>query len=116
MSLVRLLVCLMLSKRVFHFCPVVISSVACLVVVLKNDANGAGGGSGVAVYEPTGSFREMIEIPHPMCTSVCFGGKDLTDLYIVSGSDGLEGDTRGGVFRIRTPVAGLAVPLARVPV
>ena len=76
----------------------------------------AGGGSGVAVHEPTGSFREMIEIPHPMCTSVCFGGKDLKDLYIVSGSDGLEGDTRGGVFRIRTSVAGLPVPLARVPV
>lgn len=76
----------------------------------------AGGGSGVAVYEPTGSLREMIEIPHPMCTSVCFGGEELKDLYIVSGSDGLEGDARGGVFRVRTSVSGLPVPLAKVPV
>ena len=76
----------------------------------------AGGGSGVAVYEASGAMRELIEIPHPMCTSVCFGGDDLKDLYIVSGSDGLEGDRRGGVFRIRTTVAGLSVPMARTPV
>ena len=73
------------------------------------------GGSGVAVYEPGGQQRTHIEIPHPMCTSVCFGGEDLRDLYIVSGSDGLEGDRCGGLFRIRTDVAGLAVPKARVP-
>ena len=59
-------------------------------------------------------LREHIEIPHPMCTSVCFGGDDLRDLYIVSGSEGLEGDKRGGVFKVRTDVAGLAVPPARV--
>jgi gluconolactonase len=73
------------------------------------------GGSGVAVYEASGSLRETIEIPHPMCTSVCFGGDDLKDLYIVSGSDGLEGDQRGGVFKHRAGVAGLAVPEAKVP-
>ena len=74
----------------------------------------AGGGSGVAVFEPTGKLREVIQIPHPMCTSVCFGGEDLKDLYIVSGSDGLEGDSRGGVFKVRTAVSGLPVPLAKV--
>ena len=74
----------------------------------------AGGGSGVAVFEPTGELREVIQIPHPMCTSVCFGGEDLKDLYIVSGSDGLEGDSRGGVFKIRTTVSGLPVPTAKV--
>jgi sugar lactone lactonase YvrE len=74
----------------------------------------AGGGHGVAVFESDGSLREHIEIPHPMCTSVCFGGNDLRDLYIVSGSDDLEGDKRGGVFRIRTEVAGLPVAPARV--
>jgi len=74
----------------------------------------AGGGSGVAVFEPTGELRELIQIPHPMCTSVCFGGEDLKDLYIVSGSDGLEGDSRGGVFKVRTTVSGLPVPAAKV--
>ncbi len=76
----------------------------------------AGGGKGVGVYNADGSHREHIEIPHPMCTSVCFGGEDLKDLYIVSGSDDLPGEKAGGVFRIRVGVAGLPVPLARVPV
>ncbi len=74
----------------------------------------AGGGQGVAVFDANGSHREHIEIPHPMCTSVCFGGDDLKDLYIVSGSEGLEGDSRGGVFKVRTDVAGLPVAPARV--
>lgn len=72
------------------------------------------GGSGVAVYHPDGSQREFIEIPHPMCTSLCFGGDDLKDLYIVSGSDGLPGERAGGIFKVRTEVAGLPVPPARV--
>ena len=76
----------------------------------------AAGGSGVAVYEPDGLLREIISIPHPMCTSVCFGGDDLRDLYIVSGSDGLDGDSRGGVFKVRAAVAGLPVALARVAI
>ncbi len=74
----------------------------------------AGGGQGVAVFESDGTHRQHIEIPHPMCTSVCFGGDDLQDLYIVSGSEGLDGDARGGVFKVRTEVAGLAVAPARV--
>ncbi len=73
-------------------------------------------GGGVGVWEADGTFREKIEIPHPMCTSVCFGGDDLKDLYIVSGSNGLEGDKRGGIFKVRTEVAGLPVADAKVPV
>lgn len=74
----------------------------------------AGGGKGVGVYEPSGKLREHIEIPLPMCTSVCFGGSDLRDLYIVSGSDGTGSDRGGAVFRVRTDVAGLAQTPARV--
>ncbi|MEM7099543.1 MAG: SMP-30/gluconolactonase/LRE family protein [Pseudomonadota bacterium] len=74
----------------------------------------AGGGAGVAVFEADGRYREHISIPHPMCTSVCFGGDDLRDLYIVSGSDDQEGDRRGGIFVTRTEVPGLPVPNARV--
>ncbi len=72
------------------------------------------GGHGVGVYEANGEQRDFIEIPHPMCTSVCFGGSTLQDLYIVSGSDGLDGDKRGGIFKVETEVAGLPVPQARV--
>ncbi len=71
------------------------------------------GGSGVGVFDPSGNFLELIEIPLPMCTSVCFGGEDLKDLYIVSGSDGAS-ENAGAVFRHRVDVAGLAVPVARV--
>jgi D-xylonolactonase len=73
----------------------------------------AGGGC-VARFDPDGSLRETIDISEPMCTSVCFGGDDLRELYIVSGSDGAEGDRAGSVHRIATEVAGLPVPTARV--
>ncbi len=76
----------------------------------------AGGGHGVAVYEPGGEQRELVEIPQPMCTSVCFGGNDLKDLYIVSGSDGSSAENTGAVYRTRTEVAGLPVPPARVKI
>ena len=76
----------------------------------------AAGGHGVAVFDPAGSEREFIKIPEPMCTSVCFGGDDLRDLYIVSGSDGMPNDAAGAVHRVRVDVAGLPLGVARVPV
>lgn len=72
------------------------------------------GGGGVGVYLPDGSFEQLIEIPQPMCTSVCFGGDDLKDLYIVSGSNGMDSDRAGAVYRTRTDVAGLPIAPARV--
>ena len=73
----------------------------------------AGGGHGVVVFAPDGSERDFIEIPTPMCTSVCFGGDDLRDLYIVSGSDGSGSERGGAVYRYRCAVAGLPVAPAR---
>ena len=74
------------------------------------------GGNGVGVYEPDGTLRDFLAIPEPMCTSVCFGGADLKDLYVVSGSDGTDSDRAGAIHGTRTAVAGLPVPSARVPV
>lgn len=74
----------------------------------------AGGGHGVTVYTSEGQMREHIEIPDPMCTSVCFGGDDLRDLYIVSGSDGQASEQAGAVYVHRCEVAGLPVALAQV--
>ncbi len=71
------------------------------------------GGSGVGVYSASGAQQDLIEIPQPMCTSLCFGGADRRDLYIVSGSDGSQGDRAGAVYRTRTSVAGLPVANAR---
>ncbi|MBO6555452.1 MAG: SMP-30/gluconolactonase/LRE family protein [Pseudomonadales bacterium] len=72
------------------------------------------GGGGVAVYKPDGELEQMVEIPQSMCTSVCFGGDDLKDLYIVSGSDGADSDRAGAVYRTRADVAGLPVAKAAV--
>ncbi len=73
----------------------------------------AGGGHGVAVFAPDGGERAFIRIPVPMCTSLCFGGTDLRDLYIVSGSEGTGSDRGGSIYRVRVDVAGLPVPVAR---
>ena len=51
-----------------------------------------------------------------MVTSVCFGGEDLRDLYIVTGSGGTESDRAGAVFKQRVDVAGLPLPPARLEV
>lgn len=74
----------------------------------------ARGGHGVAVYTADGRQQDFVEISEPMCTSVCFGGPGLTDLYIVSGSDGSASDMAGAVHRLAVDVAGVPVASARV--
>jgi D-xylonolactonase len=71
-------------------------------------------GGRVAVFNADGSHRRDVKVPLPMVTSLCFGGDDLRDLYIVTGSDGAPTEASGTVFRTRADVAGLALPLARV--
>ena len=53
-------------------------------------------------------------MPLPMVTSVCFGGDDLQDLYVVTGSRGGPRENCGSVFVMRAPVAGLALAPAKV--
>jgi xylono-1,5-lactonase len=74
----------------------------------------AGGGHGVAVFDAAGARVDFVKIPEPMCTSVCFGGDDLRDLYVVSGAAGSGSDAGGAVHRLRVPVAGCPVAPARV--
>lgn len=76
----------------------------------------AGGGHGVAGFAPDGRQSDFLRIPEPMCTSVCFGGEDLKDLYIVSGSEGSGQEKGGAVHRLRMDVAGVPVKPARVPI
>jgi gluconolactonase len=68
------------------------------------------------VFGPDGKHRRDIAVPLPMVTSVCFGGADLKDLYIVTGSRGGPNDNCGSIFRTRADVAGLPLPPARVAV
>jgi gluconolactonase len=73
-------------------------------------------GGRVAVFNPDGSHRQDVKVPLPMVTSLCFGGDDLRDLYIVTGSRGGPSDNCGSIFRTRVDVPGLALPPARVKV
>jgi gluconolactonase len=73
-------------------------------------------GGRVAVFNEDGTHRRDIAVPLPMVTIICFGGPDLKDLYIVTGSTGGPHPNCGTVFRTRADVAGLPLPLARVSV
>ncbi|HLK23930.1 MAG TPA: SMP-30/gluconolactonase/LRE family protein [Caulobacteraceae bacterium] len=73
-------------------------------------------GGRVAVFEPDGAPRADVAVPLPMVTSLCFGGADLRDLFIVTGSEGGPKENCGTIFRMRADVAGLPLPAARVAV
>ena len=71
-------------------------------------------GGRVAVFNADGTHRQDLAVPLPMVTSLCFGGEDLRDLYIVTGSRDGPRENCGSVFRTRVEVAGLPLPPARV--
>jgi xylono-1,5-lactonase len=71
-------------------------------------------GGRVVVFEADGRHRQDIAVPLPMVTSLCFGGDDMKDLYIVTGSRGGPRENCGTVFRTRADVAGLRLAPARV--
>jgi sugar lactone lactonase YvrE len=72
-------------------------------------------------HRPNGSVERRISVPHKVVTSLCFGGPDWRDLYVVTGgSNGVEIMMRGeippreaSVFHARSDVPGLAVPETR---
>jgi gluconolactonase len=72
------------------------------------------GGNCVARYTPEGKLDRKIDVPAKAVTSVCFGGKDRRDLYIVTGDNTEDPIRKGTIFRTRVDVAGLSAPLARV--
>lgn len=68
----------------------------------------------VAVFEHDGRHRRDIRVPLPMVTSVCFGGDDMRDLYIVTGARGGPHPNCATLYRMRADVPGLALTPARV--
>lgn len=63
-------------------------------------------------YDPAGKVDYVLELPVQRPTSCAFGGTDLTELYITSARTGLSAaeladqPLAGGLFRVRTAVAG----------
>lgn len=71
-------------------------------------------GGCVRALEPTGGEVDRVEVPSTMVTSVCFGGDDGRDLYIVTADNSADPDRAGSIFRTRVETPGLPIPLARV--
>lgn len=71
-------------------------------------------GSAVCQFAADGTELRRIEFPVPMVTSLCFGGEEMRDLYVVSGSRGADPSLKACVFHLQTDVPGLPRPLARV--
>ncbi len=72
------------------------------------------GGSCVLRYTPDGTLDAAIDVPAASVTSLCFGGDDRCDLYVVTADNTEEPDHGGTIFRTRTDVPGLSAPAARV--
>jgi sugar lactone lactonase YvrE len=74
----------------------------------------------IACYSPEGRLLREIDLPVPRPSSCCFGGDDLTTLYITSASVRLpaavleEAPLSGGLFSIDVGVAGQGTVEARV--
>jgi D-xylonolactonase len=71
-------------------------------------------GGRVVAFNADGTQRQEIAVPLPMVTSVCFGGDDLRDLYIVTGSRNGPSENCGSIFKTRVDVPGLPLHPARV--
>lgn len=72
------------------------------------------GGSCVLRYTPDGQVERKIDVPAKDVTSLCFGGQDRRDLYIVTADNTEASERKGTVFRTRVEVPGLPAPPARV--
>jgi xylono-1,5-lactonase len=68
----------------------------------------------VRVFEPDGALRMQIAFPIAMITSLCFGGAEMTDVYVMSGSDGSGRPDAGTIFHLQSDIPGLPVAPARV--
>jgi sugar lactone lactonase YvrE len=75
------------------------------------DVSGSGAARGFA---PDGREVGRVEVPARMVTSVCFGGPDRRDFYIVSGDNVADPDLGGTIFRTRAAVPGCAVAAAKI--
>lgn len=70
----------------------------------------------ISRYDPMGKIEKDFQLPVQRPTSICFGGKDLCDLYITSAQFGLSKKEKkrqpfaGDLFKIRTNVKGLEEP------
>ena len=72
------------------------------------------GSASVRAFSSDGAEIGRIPVPARMVTSLCFGGADRRDLYVVT-ADNTEDPVRGGtIFRTRVDTPGCAVAMATI--
>ena len=70
-------------------------------------------GGEIRRYMPDGRLVHTVAVPTPLVTSCCFGGPDLTDLYITSSARAMTDEERalnplaGALFRYHTDTNGM---------
>jgi len=67
----------------------------------------------VVRFKANGTMERRIKMPSLMVTSLCFGGSDMMDLYVVTADNTEEASRKGTIFKMRADVPGLTVPKAR---
>jgi xylono-1,5-lactonase len=75
------------------------------------DVSGSGAVRGFA---PDGSEVSRVEVPARMVTSLCFGGTDRRDLYIVTGDNTSDPQYGGTIYKTRAEEPGCLVATATV--
>lgn len=73
------------------------------------------GGGCVSRFSPAGELIEHLQVPATAVTSLCMGGPDGRDLYIVT-ADNQDQDLLGSIFRARMDAPGVPTPMAKVQV
>ncbi len=72
------------------------------------------GGSCVLRFKPDGMLDEAITVPAKSVTSLCFGGADRRDLYVVTADNTEDASRNGTIFRTRSDVRGVAAAPVRI--
>jgi D-xylonolactonase len=65
-------------------------------------------------YHADGELDRRLEVPARSVTSVSFGGPERRDLYVATADHSEDPGLEGCVFRVRSPVVGLAAAPARI--
>ncbi|UVO53779.1 SMP-30/gluconolactonase/LRE family protein [Sphingomonas sp. SUN039] len=104
---------LQLTEADGHPDGVVLDSEDCLWVALWD-------GWGVRRYAPTGTLLTTVALPCARVTKIAFGGADYKTAYVTTARVGLDAAASaaqplaGGLFAFEAPVAGNALPTARL--
>ncbi len=79
------------------------------------------GAGRISRYASDGTRKSLLQLPCPVVTSLCFGGRDLRTLYVTTGwSPGItrgedETGPGGNLLSIGADTAGLAEPVFQLP-